>query len=884
MPLSEADGRQRGLPGTHYHSEFLPKGTHLDDRYEIIRVLGMGGFGITYEAENIRIHRRVAVKELFCRDYMKRGKDGRTVAVRHKAGNKNPDRDAEIPKRDRNAFLREFRILGSFSDEPGIVQVRDYFEANGTAYIVQEFLSGTTLREEQLRHGTWEAEAIFERMLPVMKTLAKIHQAGIVHGDISPDNIMASKDGTLTLIDFGAAAFLHRTNEEKDKDDFARGQVTDGYAALEQYTGNPKPVSDVYSLAATIYTCITGVVPPSAAARSAYDELKMPSVLGIRIPPDLERILMTALALSLKDRFPSMEEFYQSALSAVNRQKKKRKRSLFRKRMVFAACAAAAVVLVLYAGTHRSRMKFLGKETDTIWVSRPEGMSNEDFLKNQTILRKRMDILAGQGNYLWEISRNKERITITFPTSVLKHNSLKEAAEQYLTASWQTEITAKNVSRDGSYTWTAPVYLLKAGDIRNLKTKGSRGAKDGQTAVYVGMLSDNMRVFVEDTGMSLYLSEDQTKDQVLSTENNPVDLKKGRIEIDLSEIPKSFRKLVLFELTTEPMTADLICDEKQNAVWENPGSSILSGDYERKASEISGDPVILRYVRQFPKNEALSSGERVGTEAVLRERLDALEVPYAVGTDPEDQSAILVKISRKNMPASVAEILPHNFLYTKTENQKDVQYISWLDEEIRLCDTKEKEQMKKALTLALKSMQNEDMPVELSLDGVFLCQKDQSVGSRTSLSKEMFAWQHLFRELIKRGEELGGEADLSKDTFDDPHLMVRFSDIPEGSLAKKASDVLEQFTQKAAFGQWTLSNGQIDLIFSDGNAKGSSIMAEIKKNGQAEAAGENEKELPFTCRITIQSWKTNTLKEDLSQQLNESGLQTSADWTVTSNE
>lgn len=183
----------------------LKTGAILDDRYRIGRVLGQGGFGITYSAENIRLGLKVAIKELFWQ-----GHSSRDVTISAQV-TLPLSSDADVFHAQKERFLREARILRDFSNLSAIVRVLDCFEANNTAYIVMEYVEGVTLLNHLEDHGgRLDAEVLLRRALPLVESLKEVHAYGIIHRDISPDNIMVLPDGALKLIDFGAArAFSH---------------------------------------------------------------------------------------------------------------------------------------------------------------------------------------------------------------------------------------------------------------------------------------------------------------------------------------------------------------------------------------------------------------------------------------------------------------------------------------------------------------------------------------------------------------------------------------------------------------------------------------------------------------------------------------------------
>ena len=272
--------------------------TILNKKYFVGNVIGEGGFGITYIGLDTMLDIKIAIKEYFPNGYVNRNN-----AVTSEIATATEKQRAFFDK-GKDSFLVEARSIAKFSQEQGIVDVRDYFEENGTAYIIMEYLEGQTLADYVKQNGNMDAKQLFMLMKPVMKSLQKVHSAGIVHRDISPDNIMYLKNGTFKLMDFGAAR--HFTNEEKN----ISVVLKMGYAPEEQYRKNgvQGPWTDVYGMCATMYRCITGEVPEDALDRLHADNLKKPSELGMEIPRGYEVILMYGLAVHRDDRCKDMAE------------------------------------------------------------------------------------------------------------------------------------------------------------------------------------------------------------------------------------------------------------------------------------------------------------------------------------------------------------------------------------------------------------------------------------------------------------------------------------------------------------------------------------------------------------------------------------------------
>lgn len=305
QPLWETD-KECPFCGENLQVEYSPHhiipGTILNNRYLIGKVIGQGGFGITYIGRDLTLNVKIALKEYYPNSYVNRNNTVSPIV------DCNTSADEKIFfEKGKKRFLEEAQILAKFRKEQGIVSVSDFFEDNNTAYIVMEYLEGEDLKEFLKEKGTIPTEQTIQLMMPVMKTLEKIHRHGLIHRDISPDNIRMVEDG-LKLMDFGAARVVSSVAKKS-----LSVMLKPGYAPYEQYfsSGEQGYWTDVYALCATMYKCITGITPEEAPARMANDSLKTPSSLGISINPSLEKALMKGLSVAAKDRYQSMTELMQ---------------------------------------------------------------------------------------------------------------------------------------------------------------------------------------------------------------------------------------------------------------------------------------------------------------------------------------------------------------------------------------------------------------------------------------------------------------------------------------------------------------------------------------------------------------------------------------------
>lgn len=347
----------------------LPEGTVLNGRYKLEKVLGRGGFGITYKALDMNVQVDVAVKEYLTEP-------------------------GEEPER----AVREAQISASLYDLEGIVAVRDYFIDRGIAYIVMEYVQGISIKQYIAQHGRMDGKEVLAGMKPLLKSIRRIHEKGIVHRDISADNLMITQDGKLKLIDFGAASLLDPKREEHTI------LIKRGFVPVEQYRSEEKigPWTDVYSLCATMYFMITGMVPEDAMERWISDKItNLQDIFGTGLAPEQSQAIMKGLAVKKEDRYQDVaqlaevlydenvmrqnlwfrtEELPRQMLSGGHTQTVRREAAAFleksdpKKKIIWRVAAgavifAAVVVLWIYLGGPGSRGQKKGLQPEKTAVS-----------------------------------------------------------------------------------------------------------------------------------------------------------------------------------------------------------------------------------------------------------------------------------------------------------------------------------------------------------------------------------------------------------------------------------------------------------------------------------------------------------------------------------
>ncbi len=285
----------------------LAPGTVLNDRYYIGKSLGHGSFGVTYIGWDAKLEQKVAIKEFLPSEFSTRmpGKTQITVL-----GGTRSEQFLDGMRK----FIDEAKRLAKFQNEPGIVKVFDSFEENSTAYIIMEMLEGMTLTELLKNYGTIEEDQAVEMLMPVMQSLEVVHKEGIIHRDISPDNIFVCNTGEVKLLDFGAARYATTSHTRT-----ITTIIKPGYSPEEQYrsSNDQGPHTDVYALGATLYRMVTGKTPPDGLERRTMYETKGKDLLvnPAEYRKDLSRVrevaILNAMNIQISDRTPDVATFIE---------------------------------------------------------------------------------------------------------------------------------------------------------------------------------------------------------------------------------------------------------------------------------------------------------------------------------------------------------------------------------------------------------------------------------------------------------------------------------------------------------------------------------------------------------------------------------------------
>lgn len=390
---------------------YLLPGQMVGEKYIAGRVLGYGGFGVTYLGWDTVLKRKVAVKEYLPSDFATRSYGTKMLTVF--SGEAADQFEAGL-----NSFISEAKRLAKFNRVPQIVDIYDCFMENGTGYIIMEYLEGQTVKELLKEKQKLPAEEAKQIVMEVLKGLSEVHKEGIIHRDIAPDNIFITKNNEVKILDFGAARYATAVQSRS-----LSVILKPGYAPEEQYRsrGEQGPWTDVYALGATCYRMITGIRPEEAIERLAEDHVKPPSELGVSIDSNMENALMNSLNIRREYRIPDAESFYNALNSKAEvarvteetAESKDMGMPLWQKISVAAAAAFACVFLVLVAaGKIRFGQRGIesGKSVPVLaegesYMPDISGMSYEDA--EAALKEKNVHVVINGMNYSESIEKNR---------------------------------------------------------------------------------------------------------------------------------------------------------------------------------------------------------------------------------------------------------------------------------------------------------------------------------------------------------------------------------------------------------------------------------------------------------------------------------------------
>ena len=597
-------------------SYYLQPDTVLNEKYKIVKNIGEGGFGITYEALNQTINIRVAIKELYIKNLLVRDVEkSNSVSVQYE---ENTD-DFERAKKH---FLQEAKVLSEFSNAPGIVQILDYFEENNTAYIVMSYIDGINLSDYRKQHAmTWDDT--FNMIKPVLVSLNKLHKKGIVHRDISANNIMITDDGLAYLIDFGTTKEI-ALSEESTSIVYSKK----GYTPLEQFSdaGIVGPWSDIYAIMAVCYECITGTMIPTALQRTLVDEYKSLKEQKIAVPKELDAIFRKALAVDYKNRYQNVDEL----LSDIEHLEKKKEKKVKKRKKKFQLAGILFLLLCVVLGAigyyNRDKIIFHNVETEEFCIFFDEDITLKEAKQNKEYIKERLEALADGEKYL--IYEHNDYVRCIIPSKCFGDWDKSLFINYFLMPQYRWKISA---STEEDY------YYLENKYIQNVDYDD-----DSLIITFTDDTPDNVFEILEKATLSVcsvrggnFHGIDVDKMEILNKNS-------CKIYLDTST---NFIKLLAIVYKQGDIVPKSTYVLNVNSDWEKIENGNYIGNYQKDIKYFKNNYVTLKY--SSPDN--FSDGEWLDTMIDLKGRLDVLKIPYAVGyLDESDKKIITIRVNQKD--------------------------------------------------------------------------------------------------------------------------------------------------------------------------------------------------------------------------------------------
>lgn len=417
-------GYIEGTPPKQPH--YLTPGTLLGNRFLVGTVIGAGGFGITYKCFDTTLGVTVAVKEFYPAGLVNRAPGERRVGLL------SGDKETQFRERLQR-FLMEAQSVAQFGKAKDIVNVFDFFEENGTAYIIMEYIDGVLLKDYLDKQGVVAPEAAMSIIMPIIEAVKKIHSKGIIHRDISPDNIFIADENAIKVFDFGAAIL----NDSKEGM-AAEPVIKVGYSPLEQYRDKGKQgfYTDVYAVGAILYQMLTGVKPIESTEREFKDELKSPKELGVNISANMDRAVMEALSVRSELRFQGIQQFQEALLNKriAEYPKEKLRKKRRTRNWIISLSAVAAMAVVVGIGLYSTVLKPENQIFDstvkegtaiTVWVENEDQKEQIEELVENGFKRGGSDVTEKVS----EMQKQNESVTVTVDVKKNMEKALREANE-----------------------------------------------------------------------------------------------------------------------------------------------------------------------------------------------------------------------------------------------------------------------------------------------------------------------------------------------------------------------------------------------------------------------------------------------------------------------
>ncbi len=435
-------GYVEGTPPVQPHC--LTPGTILGNHFIVGTVIGFGGFGITYKCYDTTLGITVAAKEFYPIGLVNRSPGQNKVGLL--SGEKRVQYSEQLKR-----FLMEAQSVAQFGKAKDIVNIYDYFEENGTAYIIMEYIDGILLKDYLEKQGAMPPDVALSVIMPIIEAVKKIHSKGIIHRDISPDNIFITDEKSIKVFDFGAALL----NDSKEGM-AAEKVIKVGYSAPEQYRDKSRQgfYTDIYSVGAILYQMLTGKKPVESTEREYKDKMKSPLELGVKINSNVDRAVMEAMAVRPELRYQGIQQFEEALRNkrVAEYPKDKIRRKKRKRNWIIGSVAtlilALGVTITLMKTVLRPESEIfdstINKETTiTIWVENEDQKKQLEELEERGF--KRGDLNNSEWDKFW---KENEKVTVNVEVQPDMETALANTPEESLPNMYLTDHVSSAQKKD----------------------------------------------------------------------------------------------------------------------------------------------------------------------------------------------------------------------------------------------------------------------------------------------------------------------------------------------------------------------------------------------------------------------------------------------------
>jgi len=422
-------GYAEGTPPKQPHH--LTPGTVIGNHFIVGTAIGSGGFGVIYKCFDMTLGVIVAVKEFYPAGLVNRSPGERQVGLL--SGDRQKQYRTQL-----NRFLMEAQSIAQFGKATDIVNVYDFFEENGTAYIIMEFIDGVLLEDYLKRQGAMHPKVAMSITMLIIEAVKKIHSKGIIHRDISPDNIFITDENSIKIFDFGAA-ILNNSKEGMEGEEI----IKMGYSAPEQYRkkSNQGFFTDVYSTGAIMYHMLTGNKPMESTEREHKDDLKSPMELGVKINSNIDRAVMEAMAVKPELRFQGIQQFEDALRNkrAAEYPKVKLRKKRHKRNWIIGSAVTMVMAVGVGIGLYSTILKPESEIFDTsitqettisVWVENEDQKKVVEELTEEGFKKGGLSESMQQNPEKWQkFWSENEKVTVEVSVHEDIQNDLEKATE-----------------------------------------------------------------------------------------------------------------------------------------------------------------------------------------------------------------------------------------------------------------------------------------------------------------------------------------------------------------------------------------------------------------------------------------------------------------------